>query len=104
MRYRFLLNVFFACLFLPGCGPTEHSEEELQNRKVFDAILTAVTMKNRKELDADAKLLESRRADGHVSEKNFQALQGMIAKARSGDWAGAERELYELRKAHPFLK
>ncbi len=104
MRYRFLLKVFFACLFLPGCGPTEHSEEELQNRKVLDAILTAVTMKNRKELEADARLLESRHAESHVSKKDYQALRGMIAKARSGDWAGAERELYELRKAHPFLK
>jgi hypothetical protein len=39
-----------------------------------------------------------------VPEEHYQALQGMIARARSGDWAGAERDLYELRKAHPFLR
>jgi hypothetical protein len=104
MRYCWLVNLFLVCLLLPGCGPREWSDEELQNRKVLDAILTAVTMKNRKELAADSKLLEARRAQGHVSEGHYQALQGMIAKARSGDWSGAERELYQLRKAHPFLK
>jgi hypothetical protein len=87
-----------------GCSPAGQSEEELQNRKVLDAILTAVTMKNHRELEADYKLLEARRAEGHVSERNYQALQGTISKARSGDWAGAERDLYALRKAHPYLR
>src|SRR5207245_10873336 len=99
-----LRPLLIACLFLPGCSPVGQSQEELQNRKVLDAILTAVTMKNRKELEADSKLLEARRADGHVSKENYQALQGMIDKARSGNWPGAERDLYELRKAHPFLR
>jgi hypothetical protein len=104
MRYFRWPKVIIACLFLSSCGPAEHSEEEFQNRKVLDAILTAVTMKNRKELDSDAKLLESRHAEGHLSDKIFQTLVEIISKARSGDWATAEKQLYELRKAHPFLK
>lgn len=103
MRYDRSISVLLACLLLPGCGLTGHSEEELQNRKVLDAILTAVTMKNRKELEADAKLLESRHAEGHVSHKIFQTLVEIIARARTGDWATAEKRLYELRKSHPFL-
>ena len=88
----------FACI--GGCG--KPSEESRQNRRLVDAVLTAVTTKNRKELDKDAALWDKRHADGLLSEKPHKAVKACIEKAKAGDWAGAEDELYKFRKSDPF--
>lgn len=85
-----------------GCG--QPSEEARQNRRLVDAVLTAVTTKNRKELDKDAVLWDKRLADGVLSEKQHKALKACIEKARAGDWAGAEEDLYRFRESDPFPK
>ena|SRR5581483_4398223 len=95
-----LVVAVLACL--GGCG--EPSEEARQNRRVVDAVLTAVTTKNRKELDKDAALWDKRLADGVLSEKPYKAVKASIEKAKAGDWAGAEDDLYKFRESNPFPK
>lgn len=87
-------------LVLGGCG--KPSEDARQNRRLVDAVLTAVTIKNRKQLDKDAALWDRRRADGLVAEAPHQAVKACIEKARAGDWAGAEDDLYKFRESDPF--
>ena len=87
---------------LGGCG--QPSEEARQNRRLVDAVLTAVTVKNRKQLDKDAALWNQRRADGVLAEKPHRAIKACIEKARAGDWAGAEEDLYRFRESEPFPK
>lgn len=87
---------------LGGCG--EPSEEARQNRRVVDAVLTAVTTKNRNELDKDAALWDKRLADGVLSEKPHKAVKACIEKAKTGDWSGAEDDLYKFRESNPFPK
>lgn len=91
-------------LLVPVAGCGQPSEETRQNRRLVDAVLTAVTTKNRKELDKDAALWDQRRADGALSEKSHKAVRACIEKAQAGDWAGAEDGLYRFRESEPFPK
>jgi hypothetical protein len=79
-----------------GCGG-EPSEREVKNARAFEALLTAVSLKNAKELEADARLIEERRASGGMSEGKYHDIQQVITKARANDWAGAEKRAYEFR-------
>lgn len=104
-RNRRRATVTFAVcvsLVIAGCGkPTEDAR---QNRRVVDAVLTAVTVKSRKQLDKDAALWDKRLADGLVSERCHKAVRECIEKARAGDWGGAEDSLYKFRETEPFPK
>lgn len=95
-----LVLAVLACL--GGCG--QPSEEARQNRRLLDAVLTAVTTKNRKELDKDEALLHKRHSEGRLSDKPYQTLKASIEKARSGEWGRAEDELYKYRESDPFPK
>lgn len=89
-------------IFTAGCSkPTEVDRD---NRRLLDAILTAITMKNTEWLEEDAKLLEKRHDAGQLTDSEHGKLLAIIDKARSGDWKSAEQAGYEFRGAHPFVK
>ena len=89
-------------MLLVGCvGP---SVDERENRKAFEFLLTAVSLKNSKELDKDAKRIEERHAAGQLSDARYQELQDIIQKAHAGNWAEAEELAYEFREKQPFFK
>lgn len=93
----------FACLLaIAGCGGP--STEERDNRKAFEFLLTAVSMKNTKELEKDAQRIEERHAEGRLSDSRHQELREIIEKARAGQWDEAERMAYKFREAQPFFK
>jgi hypothetical protein len=83
-------------LALSGCSG-EPSEREVKNARVFEALLTAVSIKNPNELEADARAIEARHEAGELSEANYRELAEVIARARAKDWAGAEQRAYEFR-------
>ncbi len=83
-------------LALAGCGG-EPSEREVQNARAFEALLTAVSLKNPKELENDARLIDQRHDAGELSEGKYQEIQEIVKKARARDWAGAEKRAYEFR-------
>jgi hypothetical protein len=82
---------------LAGCGG-EPTQREVKNAQAFEALLTAVSLKNAKELEGDAKLIEERHAVGDLSAAKYRELGEIIAKARAKDWSGAEKQAYEFRK------
>ena len=89
-------------LTLAGCG--EPSVRELKNRRELEALLTAISLKNKKELDRDVKRIDDRHASGELSDDGYKDLQEIIKKAQAGDWAGAEKQAYELRESKPYFK
>ncbi len=89
-------------LALSGCG--EPSEREYKNRRELEALLTAITLKNQKELDKDIQRIDDRHSSGELSDQSYTDLQSIIKKARSGDWGGAEKQAYEMRESKPFFK
>ena len=99
-RRAFFVTAAGTLVGVCGCG--KPSEDARQNRRLVDAVLTAVTMKNRTELDKDAALWDKRLADGNLKERPHKAVTACIAKARAGDWAAAEKDLYQFRESDPF--
>ena len=98
---RRLICVF---LFALGLGCHSPTETDRDNRRLLDAILTAIAMKNEKWLEDDAKLAEQRHSDGQLTNWEHARLVAIIEKGRSGDWQSAEQLGYTFRKAHPFVK
>ena len=95
-RRRFLPLLAFLAATFPGCGG-EPSQRELQNARAFEALLTAVSLKNQKEFARDAKLIEERHAAGDISDGKYKELAEILEKGRAKDWAGAEKRAYEFR-------
>ena len=89
-------------LVVVGCG--EPSIDERENRKSFELLLTAVSLRNTKELEKDAKRIDERHETGVLSDGNHRRLAEIVAKARAGDWAKAEEMAYSFREANPFFK
>ena len=97
-----VLRKSFVVLFLVGCG--EPSSRELKNRQEFEALLTAVVLKDRKELERDALRIDARRSEGELSESIYADLQEIIKKARAGDWSTSEKDAYAFRERHPYFQ
>ena len=95
---RAIRRLVLAGLFLSlaGCGG-EPSAREVANARAFEALLTAVSLKNEKELDQDARVIDARHAAGELSEGPYQEIREIIEKARAKDWQGAEKRAYEFR-------
>jgi hypothetical protein len=89
-------------LALAGCG--EPSIRELENRRELEALLTAISLKNARELNKDAKRIDDRHVSGELSDGSYRDLNEIVMKAQSGDWSGAEKQAYELRESKPFFK
>jgi hypothetical protein len=99
-QWRTTLLVWLV-LSLAGCG--EPSIRELKNRRELEALLTAISLKNKKELDKDIQRIEDRHASGELSDESYKDLQAIAKKAQAGDWAGAEKQAYDLRESKPFF-
>jgi hypothetical protein len=89
-------------LLLAGCG--EPSIRELKNRRELEALLTAISLKHKKELQKDIQRIEERHASGELSDASYESLQAIAKKAQAGDWAAAEKQAYEMRESTPFFK
>jgi hypothetical protein len=89
-------------LLLSGCG--EPSVRELKNRRELEALLTAISLRNQKELVKDIQRIEERHTSGELSDDGYKNLEEIIKKAQAGDWGGAEKLAYELRESKPYFK
>jgi len=90
-------------LVVSGChGAPTHEDRE--NGRVLEALLTAITLVNLRLLEDSAVRVEARHDEGHLTDEEYQSFEAIIAKARGGDWAGAETACYEFRKKRSFVK
>ena len=90
------VTLLLALATAAGCGH-EPTAREVQNARAFEALLTAVSLRNASELERDARVIEQRHTAGELSEKPYRAMAEVIALARARDWDGAERRAYEFR-------
>ena len=84
-----------------GRPPTMEARD---NRRTVDAILTAITMKNTRLLDAGIRRAQARRQAAQLTEDQLAGMESFASKARAGDWASAEKEGYAFRQKYPFVK
>jgi hypothetical protein len=101
---RFFLPSLLLGLAISNAGCGQPSEREYKNRRELEAVLTAVSLKNPRELEKDARRLEDRHDSGELSDASHQELMKIVKTARAGDWATAERLAYEFRESNPFFK
>ncbi len=78
-----------------GCG--EPSDREIRNARAFEALLTAVSLRDAEELGRDARLIDERHASGELSDGAYREIRQVIERALAKDWGGAERRAYEFR-------
>jgi hypothetical protein len=81
---------------LAGCGG-EPSRREVENARAFEAILTAVSLRNAREFERDAWLIEERHAAAEISDERYREIEEILVRGRAGDWAGAEKRAYAFR-------
>lgn len=86
-----------AALTLAGCGG-EPSEREVENGRAFEALLTAVSLRNPMELEGDARVIDDRHAAGVLSDAVYRELREVVDRARARDWPGAEARAYKFRE------
>ena len=79
-----------------GCQ-WEPSQRQLRNARAFEALLTAVSLKNVKEVEADAQAIKALHDSGEMSDDPYAILEQVIKNARAKDWATAEKLAYEFR-------
>lgn len=89
-------------MLLAGCGGP--SSQERDNRKAFESSLTAITLKNPKELDRDAQRIDERHASGALSDDRHGELRAIAEEVRSGEWGEAERRAYQFRESYPYFR
>ncbi|HVC95438.1 MAG TPA: hypothetical protein VND64_17205 [Pirellulales bacterium] len=102
MRTTRIGNVLLA-LLVSGChgAPTQ---EDRENARVLEALLTSITLVNPRLLEDNAVRVKTRHDEGHLTDEEYQSFDAVITKARGGDWAGAETACYEFRKKRSFVK
>lgn len=100
--YKVVIWVAWSSVFLVGCG--KPSETSRDNRRLVDAILTAVVVRDPKQLTKDDELLKTRLNEGKLSQANFDSLQQFVRLAQKGEWDSAEKGLYAFRNAQAFPK
>ncbi len=83
-------------LLVIGCAG-EPSEREVKNARAFEALLSAVSLRNAQELERNARAIDNRHAAGELSNATYTKLQKVIEKARARDWNAAELCAYDFR-------
>jgi hypothetical protein len=79
-----------------GCGG-EPSQRRVNNARAFEALLTAVSLRNEQEFERDARAIDARHASGELSDRKYREMSEIITRGRAKDWAGAEKRAYEFR-------
>jgi hypothetical protein len=64
--------------------------------KTVDALFTAVTAHNEKQLAECEQRLKRYKDAGELPDPAWKRLQGVIAKSRGGQWESAAQSLYDF--------
>lgn len=91
MRYtRCLISLV---LVLLGCGGPPHMGLDREVFSTVDALYTAVGIKDMNQVERCEKTLRELHAAGKLPQDAWQALSGIIGRARDGSWDSAAGEL-----------
>lgn len=67
------------------------------NRDLITSLATAVSARDPDWLEKNARRMERQKAEGVLSQVEYETFARIIAQARSGDWQAAESAVYALR-------
>ncbi len=96
MRSKF----FTACCLLStigfsiGCGRAP--QISAPNRKLLEALQTAVSSKNPQWLEAVTTKIGEKRTQKELSDAEFRAIDAIVKKAQSGEWKQAQKDSFQL--------
>ena len=79
---------------MSGCG--RQPQMAAPNRKILEALQTAVSSKQTEWLDAVVRQVEEKRDKKEMSDQEFRAIDAIIKKAKSGDWKAARTASFAL--------
>jgi hypothetical protein len=80
-----------------GCGGQPQLAP--QNRRLIESLRTAVSARRADWLEMNAQLIESRHAEGSLSEGEYRALRRIVDLAQQGDWRQADELALALHEA-----
>ena len=80
-----------------GCGSPP--QVGATNYRLVDSLRTAISARRIDWLDATAKVVDERHADGKMTDVQFAAFAAILTLAREGQWEQAETEVVRLAKA-----
>ncbi len=83
-------------LLCSGCGSTP--QFPAKDRRLLEALRTAVSARKADWLDSSAKKIDAAHQKGEISDEGFDTLQSVISRARAGDWKGAQIQIIQLEK------
>ena len=106
MKLSRMRIVWISIVMLLACGVLgcdAPSEADRDNRRLVDAILTTITLKNPRLLEENVPRAKARFEAGNFPPSNFAALEAVIARA---SWRLGRREHdgYAFRKRYPFVE
>ena len=79
-----------------GSPPQMGADEEVF--RTVDALFTALTGRNEKQLDQCERRLKGYRETGKLPAKAAKTLDGIVQTARAGRWQPAAERLYDFMK------
>ena len=83
-------------LLSTGCGGAP--QFPAKDRRLLEALRTAVSAQKVDWLDASTKQIDAAHQKGEISDEGFQVLQSVITRARAGDWKAAQIQIIQLEK------
>jgi hypothetical protein len=81
-----------------GCGRPPQLGPDREVFKAVDALYTAVSLRDPRELDKCVKTLDDLRARDKLPGPVDRSLEGYIAAARRGKWEDAQRGLADFMR------
>lgn len=86
--------VFITVFVLKGWGTAPQISSS--NRKILEALQTAVSSKKLEWLEIVTKQVTEKYDEGDVSDEEFNAIDAIVQKAESGDWKAAQLASFSL--------
>ena len=98
-RLRISIAVVFLLFLVLTFGWGRAPQMTANNRKILEALQTAVSSKQTDWLEAVVVQVNEKREQKQMSDAEFNAIQGIVKKAKSGDWKSAQRDSFMLSEA-----
>jgi hypothetical protein len=87
----------FAALSVAGCN--YYPQAQTNNRTLISSLRTSLSTEQPEWLEQNVVEIDKRFQAGELSQEEYDAFQSIIAKAKSGDWDGAEVDSVAFQRA-----